>query len=189
LLVVLPDGELEDIGTTFSVSADSGHTTRVTVQEGSVVLRLHGEPPLALGAGDSWSPLPAPAAAPIVPATPPPVLVLRDPRPAPSATSATPVPSLATPVPSLATPVPDPAADFREAMSAFNSGDNPHAAARFAAFLARHPRDPRAEDAAYLRILALQRGGSAPAAQQAARDYLTRYPRGFRHAEVAALAR
>src|SRR5262249_55207054 len=30
LLVILPDGELEDIGTTFSVSADAGHTTHVS---------------------------------------------------------------------------------------------------------------------------------------------------------------
>ena len=60
LLVILPDGALEDIGTTFSVSADAGHTTRVTVQDGSVVLRLDGKPPLVLGAGDSWAPPPAP---------------------------------------------------------------------------------------------------------------------------------
>jgi TolA-binding protein len=74
-------------------------------------------------------------------------------------------------------------------MAAFNSGDNVRAAQRFAAFLTREPSDPRAQDAAYLRMLALQRSGNAVATRDAARDYLSRYPRGFRHAEVQALAR
>ena len=46
LLVVLPDGELEDIGTTFMVNAEDGRTTRVAVQEGHVVLRLRGQAPI-----------------------------------------------------------------------------------------------------------------------------------------------
>jgi ferric-dicitrate binding protein FerR (iron transport regulator) len=58
LLVLLPDGELEDIGTTFSVTADGGRTTAVTVHEGSVVLRLRDALPLTLRAGDSWAPTP-----------------------------------------------------------------------------------------------------------------------------------
>ena len=62
LLVVLPDGELEDIGTTFTVSADDGHTTRVAVQEGHVVLRLRGQAAIALGPGDTWMPDPRPVA-------------------------------------------------------------------------------------------------------------------------------
>jgi len=183
LLVILPDGELEDIGTTFSVSAAAGHTTRVTVQEGSVVLRLHGKPPLVLGAGDAWSPPPAAAGTPSPP-TPPAAS-------AASAAHAKAAPPLSPPVPaaSVGTPDVDPSADFRAAMSAFNGGDHPRAAKLFAAFLSQHPRDSHAEDAAYLRILALQRTGNPLATQQAAGDYLTRYPRGFRHAEAEALAR
>jgi hypothetical protein len=177
LLVILPDGELDDIGTTFSVGADAGHTTYVAVQEGSVVLRLHGTPPLALGAGDSWRPPPTPAAT-LLESTPAPAAARRVVKPRPAA----------TPAP-RSTAAPDPSADFRTAMSAFNSGDNSLAATRFAAFLRQHPRDRRAEDAAYLRILALQRTGDSAATQQAARDYLSRYPRGFRHAEVEALSR
>jgi hypothetical protein len=178
LLVILPDGELEDIGTTFSVSADGGHTTRVTVQDGSVVLRLHGKPPIALGAGDSWSPAPTPAVTAQVPATP----AASTPR------SARPGPSPA-PAASVEQPERDASSDFRAAMAAFNGGDNAQAAALFAAFLAEHGADPRAEDAAYLRVLALQRTGSAGLTQRAARDYLARYPRGFRRAEAEALAR
>lgn len=177
LLVILPDGELEDVGTTFSVSADAGHTTHVTVQEGSVVLRLHGKPPLALGAGEAWSP-PQTAA----------------PAPAPSSTPRARTPHIKTtplgaPAVSIDAPAADPSADFRAAMAAFNGGDNVRAAAGFAAFLRQHPRDPQAEDAAYLRILALQRTGDAAATKQAAQDYLSRYAHGFRHAEVEAIAR
>jgi len=178
LLVILPDGELEDIGTIFSVSAEAGHTTRVTVQDGSVVLRLHGKPALALGAGDSWSPASSPAV-PLLPATPPAPPARRNIKPTPSALSA----------PRRSTPDPDPSADFRAALLAFNSGDNSGAATSFAAFLGQYPGDARGEDAAYLRILALQRAGTPGTAQQAARDYLSRYPRGFRHAEVEALLR
>lgn len=188
LLVILPDGELEDIGTTFSVSAAAGHTTRVTVQDGSVVLRLHGKPPLVLGAGDAWSPPPAPVSAPVPSTTLPPATAPASrARPAPPATA--PASASAAPAANVRMPDVDASADFRAAMSAFNGGDNPRAATLFAAFLLQHPRDSHAEDAAYLRILALQRSGSSLATQQAARDYLTRYPRGFRHAEAEALAR
>ncbi|MEY2936992.1 MAG: hypothetical protein RL033_7741 [Pseudomonadota bacterium] len=184
LLVLLPDGELEDIGTTFSVSAAAGRTTRVTVQEGSVVLRLHGEPSLTLGAGASWSPPPSSAATP-PPATPPPAT----PPPAAAARRSIQATPSVPPAPRRSTPDTDPSAEFRAAMSAFNGGDDTLAAARFAAFLRQHPLDLRAEDAAYLRVLALQRSGDSPAAQQAAHDYLRSYPRGFRRAEVEALLR
>jgi hypothetical protein len=177
LLVILPDGELEDIGTTFSVSADAGRTQRVSVRDGLVVLRLHGKPPLSLAAGESWNPPPAPVAA--VPAALPPAPAPRRVKPTPSTARG----------PSRSTPVADPSADFRAAMSAFDSGDNASAAARFGAYVSQHASDPRAEDAAYLRIIALQRAGDSRATQQAARDYLTRYPAGFRRAEAESLSR
>ncbi len=177
VLVVLPDGELEDIGTTFAVSADAGHTTQVTVQEGGVLLRLHGQPALALGAGDSWSP--ASSDATQLPSTPAPEPARRSARRTRSA----------TPTLRRSAPEPDPSAEFRAAMSALDSGDNTRAASSFAAFLGAHPHDAHAEDAAYLRVLALQRAGDSTAARLAARDYLSRYPRGFRRAEVEALAR
>jgi hypothetical protein len=176
LLVILPDGELEDRGTVFSISADGGHTTRVTVRDGSVVLRLHGKPPLPLSAGESWSPTPSAA---VLPAAPPPTPALpraKPPRPAARASV-------------RSTPDVDPSAEFRAAMSAFDNGENARAASGFAAYLRQHPGDARAEDAAYLRILALQRAGDSRAMQQAAHDYLSRYPRGFRRAEIEALSR
>jgi hypothetical protein len=181
LLVILPDGELEDIGTTFSVSADAGRTTRVTVQDGSVVLRLRGAPPLALGAGDSWTPSqPSPPAAPSIVA---PSASSERSLPAPRSAKLTPS---ADPAPGALEP--DPSADFRAAMSAFDGGNAARAAGLFSAFLSDHPRDSRSEDAAYLRVLALQRAGDSAAMKRAAGDYLTRYPRGFRRAEVEQLS-
>jgi TolA-binding protein len=83
----------------------------------------------------------------------------------------------------------DVSAEFRAAMSAFDSGDHASAIALFGAFISAHPYDARAQDAAYLRVLALQRTGDTGATQRAARDYLARYPQGFRRSEVEALAR
>ena len=180
LLVILPDGELEDIGTTFSVSADGGRTTRVSVRDGKVALRLHGAPTLRLGAGDSWSPAPLPT--PVVDAVP--ALSAPAPRSALSPPLRRAAPSTTS---SAAPPRADPAADFRTAMSALDSGDNHEAAERFGAFVEQHPADSRAEDAAYLRVLALQRAGDASAMKRAAEQYLSRYPRGFRKAEIQAL--
>jgi hypothetical protein len=186
LLVILPDGELEDIGTTFSVSADNGHTTRVSVQDGTVVLRLRGSPAIVLAAGESWTPTVKSAAEPLPSAAAPP------PPRKPNPTSASPAPSAQASSSALAiapsSPA-DPGADFRQAMSALSSGDNARAATLFADFLAKHPRDARAEDSAYLRVLALHRTGNRAATEQAAQSYLSRYPRGFRHAEVETLAR
>lgn len=170
LIVSLPDGELEDIGTTFLVSAHEGRTTRVIVQEGSVVLRLRGQGAIALGAGETWTPAPAAL---------------------PSATNAAPTPKSAASARSAApaTSLPDASSDFRAAMAALSGGEPGRAAELFRAFASAHPGDARAEDAAYLRALAFQRAGSHSAAQNAANEYLRRYPSGFRRAEAEQLAR
>ena len=57
-------------------------------------------------------------------------------------------------------------------------------------FLIRSRRgDPMAEDAAYLRLIALQRMGADGDMKRAAKAYLEQFPSGFRHAEVERLAR
>ncbi len=55
LKLELPDGEIEDVGTVFTVSVQDGRTRRVQVDEGGVLLRLHGREPFQLSAGDSWT--------------------------------------------------------------------------------------------------------------------------------------
>jgi hypothetical protein len=188
LLVELPDGELEDTGTTFAVRAEAGHTTRVAVEEGQVVLRLRGKPAVTLGLGETWvAEVPAPvacASAPSLPEAPPPsappLLIASNPphaRPSAPATSGS------------SGPLAEGSSDFRAAMDALNRGDNRDAATRFDSFVAQYPGDSRAEDAAYLRVIALQRCGDAGATKQAAAAYLRRYPAGFRQAEVERLSR
>jgi hypothetical protein len=184
LLVLLPDGELEDTGTTFSVSVDDGRTTRVAVEEGHVVLRLHGQGAIALGPGEVWRPDPRPAASPsasVASAAAPAPQTRIDPG-ARSTPPPRPLAQLATPSAS------DPSVDFRAAMAALEVGDNAQAAAAFADFLEKHPQDRRAEDAAYLRVIALQRSGDSAGMRGAAREYLHRYPAGFRQAEVEPLS-
>jgi hypothetical protein len=182
-IVVLPDGELEDIGTVFTVSVEDGHTTHVAVEEGSVVLRLRGQPLLALGAGDTWSPSARPAVSACAEgassAEPSSSVQL-----APAAQGSAPV---RPPPPPVASSAADPLADFRSAVAALNAGDNREAAARFARFLAKRSRGPQAEDASYLRILAFQRCGDTASMRQAAAEYMRSYPRGFRRADVEAL--
>jgi len=184
LVVVLPDGELEDVGTTFTVSADGGRTTRVAVEEGRVSLRLRGRPAVDIGPGEVW--LPKEPTAPT-----PPAIAPADPEPArKSHRSPTPWASRTARVrPPAATAVPDRLVGFRAAMSALRAGDNRRAAAAFASFLVEHPRDPMAEDAAYLEVIALHRIGAGGDVKRAAEDYLQRFPTGFRRSEIENLSR
>jgi hypothetical protein len=194
-LVVLPDGELEDVGTTFRVAVEGGRTTEVTVREGSVLLRLRERSTINLGAGQVWanasdvapSPMPARSAAPA-----------SEPDSPPSTSESTSVspkspaerPPVVRPRASAsAQPSADPSLEFRAATALLGAGDNAGAAAAFAGFLGKYPADPRSEDAAYLRVIALQRAGDSAATERAASDYLRRYPSGFRRAEVEKLAR
>jgi TolA-binding protein len=68
-----------------------------------------------------------------------------------------------TPAPSASAPEPEPSDDFRAAMAELDAGDNTGAAAAFVTFLVKHPRDPRAEDAAYLRVIASSEAGTTRA--------------------------
>lgn len=66
-------------------------------------------------------------------------------------------------------------------------GDYGAAAERLRSFRQSHPTDVRAEDAAFLAVLALERAGHHAAAVAAARDYLASYPKGYRRAEAQAI--
>ncbi len=178
LLVLLPDGELEDVGTTFTVSADDARTTRVAVEDGRVVLRLRGRPTVDIGAGDVWSPEP-----PIAPPAPAMTESVPDERrPAPARPARPPRTRTWSPA-----ETPDPLVEFRAASAALRAGDNRRAASAFARFVEEHARDPMAEDAAYLRLIALQRMGAGAETKRAAEEYLRRFPTGFRRAEVERL--
>lgn len=74
-------------------------------------------------------------------------------------------------------------------MAAYRGGQHAQAALLLGRFVDRFPRDARAQDAAYVRILALQAAGQRDAMRSACDAYLRAYPRGFRRAEVEKLAR
>lgn len=54
VIVRVPDGEIEDMGTVFDVVVRDGHTVKVGVDEGSVSMRLSGMAPVTIRAGQVW---------------------------------------------------------------------------------------------------------------------------------------
>jgi hypothetical protein len=59
VLVVVPDGEIEDVGTAFEVAVADRRTERVSVHEGRVVIRLTDRAPVTVDAGKAWRRRPA----------------------------------------------------------------------------------------------------------------------------------
>ncbi|RYZ03774.1 MAG: tetratricopeptide repeat protein [Myxococcales bacterium] len=193
----LPDGELEVIGTQFSVHVEPEGTRRVEVTEGRVALRLRAAPPISLGAGESWTSEreAARAAAPRSVPAPEPQLT-----PAPAAAA----PSERSPATARQTVLPEtkralePPSDeqaagtnhvhFARAMAAFGAGDYGQAERLSQEFERRHPEDARQEDSMFLRAVARARRGDAAGARATARAYLERYPHGLRAPEAERLA-
>jgi hypothetical protein len=140
----------------------------------------------ALPSAAPIAPLPS-SAAPIVPvapiapvaetAPPPPPPVKRAvaaPRPAPSAPPSSEAAS--------------PQGDLAGGVGSLAQGNYGEAVERLRTFEQTHPGDARAEDAAFLAVVALERAGKHEAAVVAARAYLARYPQGYRREEAAAVA-
>ncbi len=63
LRVVVPDGELEDVGTEFRVTVAGGRTVSIEVSEGLVLFHRHGAEDVRLPAGATWHALPVAVAA------------------------------------------------------------------------------------------------------------------------------
>ena len=78
---------------------------------------------------------------------------------------------------------------FVEGMALVARGDYAAGAEKLEQYRKAHGDDARAEDAAYMSVLALQRAGRREEAAAAARRYLAAYPNGRRRAEVAGIAR
>lgn len=175
LVVIVPDGQIEDLGTTFVVRVQDGRTAEISVNEGSVVFRHGGDVPLVLAAGSRWR-------ADELAATGAPLSV---PRPRAKATKMTAHP----PANGAAGAGPGLERELRDAVAALDAGDSAAAAALLRGIVARYPHDAGAEDAAYLLVLALQRASDLDAARDAARDYLRRFPHGFRRTAVEPIAR
>jgi hypothetical protein len=84
---------------------------------------------------------------------------------------------------------PQPGGAFAEGMRLIERGDYAAGADKLDTYRRTNRADPRAEDAAYLTILALQRAGRRDEARAAARRYLADYPKGYRRAEAERIAR
>ena len=201
-LVVTRDAEVEVRGTRFRVAAEDGALRLVVVRQGRVEVRHAGSVRL-LEPGDSWS-REAPVAGVGTEAAELPAVAARE-TAAQVASVGAPLPEQAEASSASATAEPieppsgmeaprsaalDPrAGEFARAVHALEEGDYRQAGQALETFARQHPSDERAEDAHFLRIVALQRQGRHAAAAQAARAYLSLYPAGARRVEAEAIAR
>jgi hypothetical protein len=192
-LVVTADAEVEVRGTVFRVEARAQRLVAVEVREGKVEVRSRGRTWLVTPDA-RWSP-PEEEPAPGAVAEGPKVgteggSAPKPPRGPPGAPQSSAGPSRGRAGARTASPAEDPSGvAFREGISMADRGDYDAAARLLAAFAAAHPGDDRAEDAAFLVVVSLQRAGRSADAAAAARDYLARYPKGYRRAEVESIAR
>lgn len=174
LLVIVPDGEIEDIGTRFHVSVRDKKTVRIHVSEGEVEFRRAKEEPLRLIAGMTFRPL----------ATPEP------PDAAPSSAAVTPTAAVTSS--QSTTVVATPATSQPSATSSKPTTPSAVALAPTAAKSASSQSKPTAtpsstvadEDSLYLAIIRAEDRGDEAAAQSLAAKYLATYPNGFRRKEV-----
>ena len=176
------DAEVEVRGTVFRVEAADNRLQSVAVVEGTVEVRFRGRAVL-LTADERWDrPADAPPNAPsTVPVEAPAAAPGRAPLVAATAKRGSASPR---PVASARPPAED---GFIEGMGMMERGDYGAASRRLEAFSKGNTSDDRAEDAAFLVILALQRAGRSGEAVAAARGYLGTYPAGYRRAEAQAI--
>jgi TolA-binding protein len=161
LIVDLPDGTLEDRGTTFAVEAHDGHTTHVIVIEGAVALRIRGADEVELRAGSSWPPIPTTHARTV---------------------------STAPAIASANRPGEDDgSASYAAAVSLLRHRSYASAASAFHDYVQAHPNEPDAEDASYLEAVALAQAGDANGAITAAERHLSSYPKSFHRKEASLL--
>jgi hypothetical protein len=184
-MVTTEDAEVEVRGTVFRVEARDGLLSGVSVTEGKVAVRRRGESALLL-AGETWPAPAAPAPATALSATA--ALAARGPGPRAPAAHTDPGVKGAAADTQKERARSEASMAFAEGMSLIERGQDAAAAEKLEAFRAAHPRDPRAEDAAFLAIVSLQRAGRADEAKAAAARFLELYPASARVAAVKAVA-
>ncbi|WP_437809900.1 FecR domain-containing protein [Sorangium sp. So ce1078] len=194
-IVRTTDAEVEVRGTVFRVEAERGRIRGVSVSEGSVEVRHAGIVAMILSGG-SWRATGGAGAAPLPGAVLPPGASAAPPASAESSAPAAQEQGASSgaaveaqrAAPGAA-PSSSPAArKFAEAMQALGRGDYARGAEQLEAFSAAHPGDARADEADYLRAIALQRAGRKAEAVAAARRYLATRPNGAHRAEAKKIA-
>ena len=164
VIIRLPDGEIEDIGTVFEVLVQEGRTKHVAVSEGRVALRLRGRAEATVSAGESWDSEPEGTAAEAVAA----------PGEAPAAHMVGNAHASAHAL--RPSPPTIDRAGARPSAASAEDASKPDAASA------------RAEDDAYLHIVTLLREGKQSQARAEAERYILRFPTGFRRVEVLNIA-
>jgi TolA-binding protein len=181
-LVATGDAEVEVRGTAFRVEARQRRLASVAVSEGKVEVRYAGATML-LRAGESWSlAQDAPAAAAETEGSRASSASAKGARSRDDAASGTPG------VAKSARGAGASSKAFAEGMRMIERGDYAAGADKLDAYRRANPQDARAEDAAYIAVIALQRAGRKDDAAAAAKRYLRDFPNGYRRAEVQAIA-
>jgi hypothetical protein len=173
VLIDTPDGEIEDRGTVLSVTAAHGRTKRIAVDEGQVAVRFRDTAEFQLRAGQSWD---APTRVP--------------PGPEPTVCPSAEAPRDA--IGSMGVSGVDHRGETTARRAPKRAAPSVSAAPLASADLAQ-PRassdgDNDAEDQAYLQVVHLLQAGGSGKARLAARDYLIKFPNGFRRVEMLNVA-
>ena len=157
VVVHVPEGRIDDLGTIFDVRIQGGKTISISVLDGHVQLWFGGASGVILGTGEIWEAPPSRNAVP---------------RPTTPIAPATKVEPQSAVTPQKVT------------SSERDHGGSPHRLA-----LRKPANDDRSEDAAYLKVVDLLRSGQRDEARTVARDYVRRFPAGFRRTEMEAIAK
>jgi hypothetical protein len=188
VVFMVPDGEILDLGTVFAVSVVRQKTQSVAVSEGRVAVRIKGHRTILLEAGETWTREASSRSVKRVAQGAARTSALRS----SAAHELNPVPTAETPA--LAngrgadrSELCPARARWDAAMTDFQANRYETAADSFDLFATSCTSDRRAEDAAYLRVIALARAGQTDAARAAAQGYLDKFPGGFRRRETQRL--
>jgi FecR protein len=184
VVIRLPDGEIEDLGTVFEVRVAAQHTEHVAVSEGLVSVRLRGRPEFSLSAGNAWDSepsAPTPSVA-LAPATGP--AMAGDPARIGGADQT----RLAASAPSSSSQARRQRISDAEARAEKVAPKESEKDASTSAEPGPDTLSTKAEDDAYLGIVELLREAKYTQARAEAKSYLLRFPNGFRRVEVLNIA-
>jgi ferric-dicitrate binding protein FerR (iron transport regulator) len=179
VVVRLPDGELEDVGTVFEVRVAGQRTVHISVSSGRVAIRLRGQADFSLAAGDTWQPE---SAAPTAGEASQPS---RDSNPNQNADRA---PAVALGVATAASSNTNTDAPPPRPRAAASTPPKPSGERSLEREAAPDLQLAKAEDDTYLHIVELLRQNKYADARVEAKSYLLRFPNGFRRVEVLNIA-
>jgi TolA-binding protein len=193
---------------TYEIAADRGAIAEVTVVKGHAAIRVAGQQPVFLAAGQTWKPTVETAVlatAPAVPAATSPIRAIA-PAPAPAPAPVRPrntaavvvsAPALATAAVSVSATAPDSAqaasppseteSRFQEGWSLLKAGHFNDAAQQLGAAVDADPSSPLAEDARYFQAVALARAGKPGDAEHVLTTFLDRNPRSLRRGRASVM--